>query len=41
MATIDFQKIPQNKFYSYLPDGHIYNIESSQPTVIAADGGVF
>lgn len=39
MAKISFPTKPQKVFYSYLPDGHIYDITTTKPSVVADDGG--
>lgn len=39
--ALSFSTRPQNRFYSYLIDGHIYSISSTEPDVIADGGGYY
>lgn len=39
MAKISFPTKPQKVFYSYLSDGHIYEITSKKPELVADGGG--
>lgn len=39
--ALSFSTRPQNRFYSYLGDGHIYSITSTEPDVIADGGGYY
>lgn len=41
MGLITFSKKPQKKYYSYLSDGHIYNITSVAPQTISDGGGYY
>lgn len=39
--ALSFSTRPQNCFYSYLSDGHIYSITSTKPDAIAEGGGYY
>lgn len=39
MAKIKFPTKPDKVFYTYLSDGHIYDITKTKPSVVADGGG--